>query len=929
MSLHGRDHELATLADLVRRAREGRGGTVEIHGSTGLGKTALLTAAEAAAEEFVVLRVRGVATEKALSLAGLNQLLRPVAHHVALLPQRHAVALAIVAGCDLGDSEPHSAPPDEFSLCSALTSLLTELARETPVLCRADDLHLIDEESRRALLFAARRLAAEPIVFLLADSFPGPAEFPRLALDPLDDDASRRVLDQQVSDGLPTDLAEELISLASGNPRALTELATSLTHGQLAGTTPPPVALPPDSPLRAEFRGRFDRLSPDARKLVRIAAADEWLDVDTVVRLATETGIALTAIEEATESGLLLDQGGLVETPNRLVRSSVYADMPLADRQQAHELLARILDTEERHLRALAHRAAISPIPNGQLADELEQSAATARRSRDYKSSARACRQAADLTSDPTVKAIRLLSAARDCWLAGRTQRSRALLHRLRPLTCDTSVRGLADLLQGEIELRDGTPAIGHRLLLDAAHGLTESHLPLAATALMYAAEASCLAGNVDGFFLTAQRASALSSPEEPPLLQLVYDHFDGLSAALSGRHDEAREPLRRVIKLAELLPGCAPKTWASVAALVVGDDVQAQELATQAVDAALGDGNSALAPWALEFLAYSALRLDQYSAAATASVEGLRLSQVAGQHNCAINHLTMLALAAALLGDREKSLARLESAAEEAAKRGLSRPTASTAWTLACLDLADDRPADALTRLRPVVSGADNSNPFVRVMAIPAFIEAAVRCDENAAATVALETFDRWACGTMNTAYLALSQRCQALVADDDEAGERFREALRLHRAGGRPFELAKTELFYGERLRRSRKPRAARTHLRHAWKTFQRYEASYWADRARAELRAAGEAVDHTAPASVDLTPQQAQISRLVAAGATNREVAAQLFLSPRTVEHHLRNIFAKLGIRSRVELTAFFRQGDEVAQGSLKRVQQPHIQ
>lgn len=908
-SLHGRDHELATVADLLRSAREGRGGAVEIHGTTGVGKTALLTAAQSAAEGFAVLHIRGVASEKALSLAGLNQLLRPLADRISSLSQRHAATLAPVVGCDLDDSEPDPAPLDEFSLCSALTSLLTDLGQESPVLCCADDLHLLDEKSRHALLFAARRLGTDPVVFLLASSSPGPAEFPRLTLEPLDDNASRQLLDERVPDGLPTDLVEELVSLASGNPRALTELAEALTTGQLAGTSAPPVALPADSPLRAEFRRKFEHLSPDARSLVRLTAADEWLDVDTVVRLSAETGIDLAAIEEATSSGLLLDRGGLVETPSRLVRSSLYADMPLPERQWTHELLARVLDSEERHLRALAHRAAISPTPNGQLADELEESAATARRSRDYEASARACQQAADLTPDPTVKALRLLSAARDCWLAGRTQRSRALLHRLRPLTCDASVRGLADLLQGEIELRDGTPAIGRRLLLDAADGLTESHLPLAATALMYAGEASCLAGDVAGFFATAERASALSRPEEPPLLQLMFDHFDGLTATLGGRHDEARDPLQRVTKSAELLPGCAPKTWACLAALVIGDDKRAQELAAQAVDAALGDGNSVLAPWALEFLAHSALRLDHYSAAVASSVDGLRLSQVAGQHNCAINHLTMLALVAALLGDREKALLRLENAAGEAAKRGLARPSATSAWTLACLDLADDRPADALTRLRPVLTGADSSNPFIRVMATPQFIEAAVRCDEHAAATAVLETFDSWACATMNPAHLALSQRCQALVADDDEADERFREALRLHRASDRPFELAKTELFYGERLRRNRKPRAARNHLRNAWKTFQRYEAGYWADRARAELRAAGEAVDRAEPASVELTPQQTQISRLVAEGATNREIAAQLFLSPRTVEHHLRNIFAKLGIRSRVELTAFF--------------------
>jgi DNA-binding CsgD family transcriptional regulator len=884
--LHGRDRELGVLGELLTRARDGNGGGCAISGAAGTGKTALLTVVAAAAKDFRVGWVHGVPAEKALPGAGLNQLL-------TRLSTGSAPAL------DGAISDVTALP-----LYSELTRFLE---RTAPVLCLVDDLQWLDPLSRDGLLFCARRLSAAPIVFLLAGRSPAADDFPDITLTPLTDDASRRLLADRVPDGLPQELTDELVSLASGNPLALTEFADSLTLGQLAGTEPAPPALPRGSRLRAHFRRRFDRLSLSAQRFVRLAVAAERLSVDTAVRAA---GADLRGLDEAVASGLIQQDGEAIAAPSRLTRSSLYAELPLADRHAVHRLLADVLDDDQHRLQSLTHRAAITRRPDAALAQQLDDAATIARRSREYEASSHAYQQAAALTADATTKALRLLSAARDCWLAGHAPRSRTLLRRVGPLTGDQTVRGLAALLRGEIELRDGAPSVGQRSLREAAEELAPANLPLAVTALMRAAEAGCAAGDYPGFFATVERASALSHPGEPPLLRLMAEHFTGLSASLRGEHRAAREPLRRVLELAEDLPGCAPKTWAALAALVLGDDVRAQQLAGQAVHAAAGDGTAALGPWALEFLAHTSLRLDHYSAAAPAAVDGLRLAQVCGQHNCAVNHLMLLGLVAALLGDNETTMLRLSQAADEATARGLSRPTAMSSWSLACLDLAEDRPADALERLRAVVLGAGGSNPFVRIMATPQFIEAAVRCDERATAMKALEIFDDWACSTGNPAQLALSQRCQALLADGAEADERFREALRLHRRADRPFELAKTQLFYGERLRRNRKPRNARTHLRNAWQTFQRYEATYWADRARAELRAAGEAVDHAAPAALDLTPQQAQISKLVAEGATNREIAAQLFLSPRTVEHHLRNIFAKLGIRSRVELTALFR-------------------
>ena len=271
------------------------------------------------------------------------------------------------------------------------------------------------------------------------------------------------------------------------------------------------------------------------------------------------------------------------------------------------------------------------------------------------------------------------------------------------------------------------------------------------------------------------------------------------------------------------------------------------------------------------------------------------------------VDHLTILALTAALQGDKTTAVHRLHLAAADVARRGLGRPSTFGSWTLACVDLVDNRPADALNRLRLLAVDTGRVHPGIKVMTAPHFVEAAVACGRPAEAASALRQYEDWATGTGCPARLALSHRSHALLAGTGAgADEYFREAIRLHRVGGTPMELAKTELFYGHRLRRDRQPKAAREHLRDALRIFQQYGSEHFVDLVRAELRASGDTIEPTrTAAAAELTAQQSQIAHLVAEGATNREIAAQLFISHRTVEHHLRNIFARLEVRSRVEL------------------------
>ncbi|GAB3575251.1 helix-turn-helix transcriptional regulator [Amycolatopsis endophytica] len=792
-------------------------------GGPGSGRSALLAAARAEASGFTVRAARGVESERGLPHCGLLQ----------LLP---------------GQADP---PTDPLRLGHTVHAAIAQVP--APLLCLVDDADLLDPESREALAFAARRLSALPVLVLFSAT--GPIDgLPGLWLDPLDREASARV----VADHGVADPAPDLLDLASGNPLALTELAAT-GH------------IPPHSRLRASVRARLAGLGPGARDLVLMAALDDWLDVDTMVRAAGRSGVDLRSLEDAREAGFVRLDGDHVVAASPLLQTLLREEAPLADRRAVHALLLSVLDPVRHRLRCTWHRAALAGGAEPELAGELLESAA-------------------------------------EFWLAGRPRRARALLRQARPLARGTSVRGIADLVQGSLEMREGTPAVASETLLVAANQLSGSQRDLAVTALMLAGEASCVAGDYVRYYAIADRARRLHRPDDSARIRLVLDHFAGMSDAYRGRHDRAAGPLRRVVGLGEMLDEPATKIWASQAAYTLGDAARAHELAVAAVTGASSRGTAALVPWALVYVALSELLLDRHSSALSNALEGLRMARAIGQPNSAVDHLTILALEAALRGDRDTTRTRLAAASHEVATRGLGRPGAFSTWASACVDLADDRPEDALDRFRLMAAGTGRVHPGVRAMATPHFVEAAARCGQQAKAAAALAPFEDWARSTGSDVRLALSHRCRALLGDAD-ADDHFETAIGLHRSSQTALELAKTELFYAHRLRRNRKARAARELLREALKIFQRYDAPHWAERTTAELRAAGESVGGCGK-TAELTPQQLQIARLVAGGATNREIAAQLVISHRTVDHHLRNIFARMGLRSRVELAARFR-------------------
>ena len=731
------------------------------------------------------------------------------------------------------------------------------------------DVNEIDDD----LMQLAEDVVGTRAALLIATEGP-PRGLPSVTLDPLDTETSLRVLHDLVP-GLPGTLAADLADLAGGNLLALVELAGSLTSAQLGGIEPAPAVLPENSSLRLRWRSRFDALSAGAQHVVALVAVDEEVDAATL------------DLDAVLEAGPLFDS-------RRLVRTALRADVPLRLQRAAHAELAETLPPGPRRT---WHQAVTNQ--DTQLAHALTAHAEHARLCGDFATAARDHDRAARLTTDPEEKAHNLLKAAADHWAHGAPHRSRAVLRTAVRLTHTPELRALMDLVVGGIDLGESLPDVAADRLVRAARALVSSRRLLAVAALGFAGEAASIAGDHRRYTAIADFAREIRRGDEPPATRLTLDHLVGMSATFDGRHDEALPALRSVIELADRVPGPQARIWASQAAYVLGDATRSNEMATSAVTAARESGFTAMVPWALVYRALSALLLDQHAAALTAATEGVHAATAIGQHNAVVDHLTILALLAALRGDADTALHRMDTAAEHITQRGLARPGTFGAWAFACVDLVRDRPADALDRLR-----LHPGHAGIKVMAAPHVVEAAVACGRQSTGDKALQPFERWAGVTGSTARLALSHRCRGLL-EAGTADEHFEEAIRLHRASGTAMELAKTELLYGNRLRRSRKPKAAREHLRDAVRIFQSYQADHWVERARAELRAAGDSTgepkDHPG-----LTPQQAQIARLVAEGATNREIAARLFLSHRTVEHHLRNIFARLGVRSRVELT-----------------------
>ncbi|MBP0455516.1 AAA family ATPase [Kitasatospora sp. RG8] len=945
--LYGREQEQAVVDALLDGARAGRSGVLVLRGEPGIGKTALLEYAVAAAgEAFRVVRATGVEYEAELPFAGLSLLLAPGLDRLSVLPgpQRRSLEGAFGLG---EDAAPAGAPGDRLLTGLATLGLLAELASEQPLLCLVDDVQWLDRASLDALLLAARRLQAEGVALVLAvrdagasgaaggsgiaglagaaggaaDGLPL-AGLPELRLAGLPEPAAARLLDARAAVELTGGVRRRLLAEAAGNPLALTELPVTAGESAVGDTAAAPGALPLTSRLQIAFHGQVTGLPPATQNLLLVAAAEENGDLAVVLAAAAALGVTAEHLAPAEESGLVhVDTDRRLVFRHPLLRAAILQRAPLQQKLTVHRVIGEALEDGDRRT---WHLALAATAPDAELADALERTAVRAEARGGHGGAAAAYERAARLTPDRDGATRRLVLAAEAATEEGKLEQAEALAERAGARTDDALAHALLDHVRATAHFWRGSYPTAYRLLLDAAGtGIEPSH---AARMLFQAFHAAWYAGEEPVVAVLDRLAAVLAElPEGDPLTPLARHLPAAVLPALgrpAGPLPAARDTAAAARRAGAETPGDLVQLCG--ATLILGRDAETAELAAELVAEARAKGTVGVLPTLQFFAAEAELFHGRHRDAEVTATEALALARDTGQHQWVSQLSALLACLAALAGDADQ-VAALTATARTATALTTTTPGGGTAgsaaaapgepwaqWALALLDLGHGRAGDAADRLQGLTTGPYRHH-VSGTRAVPDLVEAAVRLGAPERAAEPYERFARWAGAAAVPWAEALRLRCQALLGPDELAESAYRAALGLHDGTHRPFEQARTALLYGEWLRRERRRTDARPHLRAALETFERLGARPWADRARTELTATGTSApapaDAPAGALTALTPQELQIARLAAQGLTNRDIAAQLFLSPRTVGHHLYKAYPKLGIASRTDLPALF--------------------
>lgn len=890
--LYGRETEQARIDALLDAARNGRSGALVLRGEPGIGKTALLD--YAAGQGLRTIRGAGIESEAELPFAGLHLLVRPTPELLDTLPPPQRAALHGAFGLAEQD---HG---DRMLVGLAVLSLIAEEAVPGPLVCLIDDAQWLDCATAEALLFAARRLDAEGVAMIFAartgaNDFPAPG-LEELRITGLPQSAAAVLLDTRYPQ-LPPSTRYRLLIEAAGNPLALLELPGVL-GADTAGFGPDP--LPLTQRLQVAFHGQVARLPAPTRRLLLVAAAADTADLDTVLRAAADLDAGLSDLRPAEEAGLVTGDGHRLAFRHPLLRSAIYRGAALDERLSAHRALAAAATApEDADLRAW-HLAAAATGPDESVAAALERTADRARRRSGHHGAVAAYSRAAGLSTDPTGRLRRLVAGAETAAETGLFEMACRLADRAADHDIDSAIAARLDLVRALAEFGAGRPRTAHPLLLHAAETVRDREPLRAARILAQAVHTAWYLGTDELAGVTAG-FEELDLPVDDPMTPIAGYTF----AAIEGRYTV---DLAAAAATARAHGADSPRDLVQLcgAGLVVGQDDQVGDLAAELIAECRNQGRLALLPPLLFFRAEAEAALGRPGEAEIAATEGLRIAEDIGLGQWIGQHSAYLAYLAAIAGREDECREKAERATAEEFG-GATAPGAGWAHAaLGVLDLGFGRVDGALSRLT-TLNDAPLRHHVAGLRALPDLIEAAVRLGAPERAEDAMNRLAAWAVSSRQEWVAALAQRCHGLLtAGTDPAAEKFyRESLRL---GGRPLEQARSRLVYGEWLRRARRKTEARSQLQQAAETFQRLGAAPWTRRAATELAALGVAGPApAAPTAISqLTPQELQIVRLAARGLSNRDIAAQLFLSPRTVGHHLYKAYPKLGVASRGELS-----------------------
>lgn len=904
--LVGRGSELAMLADLLDGARKGRSGALVLRGEPGVGKSVLLDYAVGLATGFRLLRARGVESESELAFSGLEELVRPVVGLVEGLPDRQRAVLkgALALGLPV--------PGDPLAVRAATLSLIAAAAEDVPLLVVVDDAHWLDPSSAEALAFAARRLHMEGIVALFAMRVAEPSAFDPTGLQEhtiagLSEQSARTLLTERVGRVITPEVADQLIRVAGGNPLALLEFSTALSPGQLAGSEPLERPLPVGGGVERAFARRLDQLPSGAREALLIAAASELDEPGTVVAALQAFRLDGSSFDAAERAGLITITNGRVQFCHPLVRSVVYQTAQGDRRRAVHAALAA--GSDDAIDRRAWHLAAAATGIDEHVAAALEDAAERAAARGGLATATRAYERAAVLTPKPGARARRLLAASTFAVMSGKVQWASDLINAGLPLADTALIRADFQHLSGAVERLLGSAVRSHEIFWDGAAAVADEDPARATVMMIDATTTDIMLGDLRAAVASGQRARELAEaclpaiqrlaafaadtaaayrgelpPEElgsvaafaaaaslnlPPIAAAAIELSLTRGLVTEGQLENG-STLERAIKEARELGALGQLPFVlghgAHADFHAGRWTRARARASEAAELA---GATSYRAWGLVHLARVSAAQGREQECRTAVAEAFSLARARGHRSLEVHLLSVLGLLELGLGNIPAALGQLEQCAREAEAEGLGNP--------------------------PTV-------PYE-----PDLVEALHAAGRDHEARMAADLLQHRAEQVHSLWGLATAARCRGLLAGEDEFEAEFQSALALHGRVPSMFERARTQLCYGERLRRLRRRTDAREQLTSALAIFEQFGADSWADRVRRELRAAGVFTharrDRTS--AEKLTPQELRVALTVAEGATVREAATQLFLSPKTIEAHLGRAYQKLGIHNRAQL------------------------
>jgi DNA-binding CsgD family transcriptional regulator len=905
--LHGRRDEREALERLLEAVRGGQSRVLVVCGEPGVGKTALVESAIRSASGFRILRAVGIESEMELPFAALHQLCAPILDRLDRLPAPQQDALDVAFGLRAGDA------PDRFLVGLAVLSLLSEVAAERPLICVVDDARWLDRASAQALVFVARRLLAESVALVLATRDPGDEleGLPKLVVEGLRNGDARTLLGSALHVPLDERVQKRIVAETRGNPLALLELPRGLTPEELAGGFGLPDGPGLSGRLEDSFRRRLAGLPADTQRLLLIAAAEPVGDPVLVWRAAGLLGIGVQA---AAETDGLLTIGAEVTFRHPLVRSSVYRAASPEDRRAVHRALADATDPEVDPDRRAWHLARATPGLDEDVATELERSAGRAQARGGLAAAAAFLERAAALTPEPSRRATRALAAAQAKHQAGAFDAALRLvaIAESGPLTELQCAQ--VDLVRAEIAFGLNRGSDAPPLLLKAAKRLEPLDQGLARETYLEALTAVYFPGRLapgESVLETARAARAAPRSSQPPRASDLL--LNGLTLLITEGYAAGAPTLRRAVNAfrGEDMSQGEGRRWlwlVSRVAAFLWDDEAWDAISARFVQVARDAGALSVLPLALTTRTGAHLFAGRLAMASSLVDELVAVNEATGASQAPYAALTL----AAFQGREAEAAPLIETATDELGRRGEQQGLTFIHWSIAVLDNGLGRYKGALAAAQQAAE--EPLEVRLATWGLVELVEAAVRSGKTELAADALGRLSQTTVASGTDWALGIEARSRALLTEGEGAETLYRRAIEALARTGVRVELARGHLLYGEWLRRERRRLDAREQLRHARRLFTEFGMEAFAERTRVELEASGErARKRTVETRDDLTPQEAHIARLAAEGATNQEIAAQLYISRSTVDYHLRKAFRKLGVKSRHQLEQHLLQTD----------------